>query len=140
MGLLSSSSRQSNTTNVNDVSTPINVGGDALAPVLSLAQSSGNRITLTDSGAIAAAFDFAGANSASQAELAQRAVDQSYNFAGNAATIGNEQARVATDKALSFVSQNIKSDDEKQRDTFNYLVYAVLAAAVAVAYLIGRKS
>lgn len=139
MGLFSSSSKQNSTTSVTDISTPVNVGGDANAPVLSLAQSSGNTVNLTDSGAIAAAFDFAGANSDSQADLARRALEQSYDFAGNAATIGNEQARQATERALSFVGQATKPDEEKQRDTFNYLVYAVLAAAVAVAYILGAK-
>ncbi len=139
MGLFSTKKRNTQTSEVVDVSSPLNIGGDNEAPVFNLANSSGNRIITSDMGAIKASFDLAG----KVADSTQSIADSSFSLAKDGLNLANDGIKKVADgvnSSLAFVGQQLKSDTEKGTNQFTYLVLGLaligLLGAVAV---FGRK-
>lgn len=125
-GLLGSSNKsQSSSSSSTDAAT--NVGGDANAPVLTLANSSGSTVNMLDGGAIGQAFDFA-----------SLAGERNNALVDSILSTSSTLQREASNRAFDFVSQNLKPDAEVQRDQFVYLGFGLLAV-VAVIFIWGRK-
>ena len=129
MGLFSSSSKQ--TQNVTEITSGANVAGDTTAPVLSLAQSSGNTFNMLDGGAVSGAFDFADSQSEKSYGLANEALDQ----AGRAFSTTRDALQNAYTDSLNLVSASREPADEKTRQQSVYLALGALALVAVIIYV-----
>jgi len=130
----SASSQQTSNTTTN-VETPVNIGGDANAPVLNFGNSNGNSISLTDQGAVQASFSLAERVADGLLQNTRDIAERGFG----ALTESGSQVSDAVSRSLAFVGQQLKGNEEKTINEFTYLVLG-LAAIVAVGlYLVRSK-